>query len=94
MVDRLIVHRVAQPGVDRGLPPAGAAFADLHVLRESPVLHFAIEGRATEPGAVKHGIEAEDTIGGIGGHGMILDLTRFNRPSPVFKTLVFLSRAC
>ena len=50
--------------------PAYAPFGNLNALRESAVLHFTVEGRPTEPGAVQDSFEAEDRFKFVG-HGRL-----------------------
>jgi len=45
---------VGNPTVDLRFVPTSAMNADRHLLREAPRLDLAIEGRATEAGAVQH----------------------------------------
>lgn len=67
-----VKHRIVQPIGNRRFAPSHAASGDADLRGKGPLVDLAIQGGAAEAGAVEHGIEAENAVGGIGGHGMIL----------------------
>ena len=67
-----VEHGVPQPLVDSGFAPSHAPAGDADLPGEGPGRHLAVEGRAAEAGAIKHRVEAEDTVGRLSGHGKIL----------------------
>ena len=67
-----VKHRVLHPLGDRGCPPSGASRADRDLFWERALLDLPVERRAAEPGALEHGVDPKDAIGGIGHHDMFL----------------------
>src|SRR5688572_15563682 len=47
---RVVEHRIAHPGVYRGLAPTDAPGADLHRPGKAAIAHLAVERRAAEAG--------------------------------------------
>lgn len=57
-----ISGRIGDPSVEFGLFPTCAADAQFNSWRKCTFLHFAIDSRAGEAGAVENGLEANDAI--------------------------------
>lgn len=59
---------IGNPFVKFGLLPAGAADPKFDLLWERAFVHFAIDGRAGQAGAVEDGFEPDDAV--WFGHGL------------------------
>lgn len=57
-----IGRRIGDPAVDFGFAPARSIGADRYLARESAFLHFAIDGRAGQAGAVEDGFKPDDAV--------------------------------
>jgi hypothetical protein len=66
-----IEHGIAHPFTDGGFAPAGAARGDAHLLGKRARLDLAIEGSAGQAGAIEHGIETQNAVRGLFGHGVV-----------------------
>lgn len=64
-----ISGRIGNPAVEFGFFPAGAADAKLDLLRERAFVHFAIDSRTGQAGAVKDSFEPDDAV--WFGHGRV-----------------------
>ncbi len=64
-----IPGRIGNPSVKLGLLPAAAADAELDLLRKRAFVHFAINSRTGQAGAVEDGLEADDAV--WFGHGRV-----------------------
>lgn len=75
IVVNAVEHRISDPGVHGGFPPAGAARADRYAPGEAAAVHFAIEGRASQAGPIKDYGQTKNTILLIR-HGAICSIER------------------
>jgi hypothetical protein len=64
VADRLwaVSWRIGNPAIDLGLAPSRAIGAYRYSVRERAFLHFAIDGRAGQTGAVEDGLKADDAV--------------------------------
>lgn len=65
---RAVSWRIGNPAVKLGLLPAGSADTKLDLLRKCAFVHFAINGRTGQAGAVEDGLKADDAV--WFGHGL------------------------
>ena len=66
-----ILRRIGDPASDFRLSPPSAVGADRYLARECAFGNLAINGRAGQPGSIKDGFEADDTVRVGHGRGSI-----------------------
>src|ERR1043165_8510859 len=56
-------YRIVYPAIDRGLAPAAAVLADLHLAWKSTITHFAVNTRPAQSSTLQDSPHAQNFVG-------------------------------
>ena len=82
-----VEHGILHPGGNGGLTPACAALAQFELFGKDPVLHFSIERRSAEAGALEHRIDPDYAVRTHWGQSLFSHLSGSVTSCPVANIL-------